>query len=48
MKTQFKSKVDKLFARHELLLSAKNERIEDGNGIFDRYKNPVLLLPILR
>jgi 4-O-beta-D-mannosyl-D-glucose phosphorylase len=42
MRTQFKSKIDQLFTRQELLLSAKNEKIEDGNGVFDRYKNPVL------
>jgi len=42
MRTQFKSKIDQLFARQELLLSAKNKRVEDGNGIFDRYTNPVL------
>ncbi len=42
MNADFKTKVDKLFTKHELLLSAKNEKVEDGNGIFDRYKNPIL------
>ena len=40
--THFKSKIEQLFSRQELLLFAKNERVEDGNGIFDRYRNPVL------
>lgn len=31
-----------MFADQELLLSAKNEKIAGGNGIFDRYKNPIL------
>jgi 4-O-beta-D-mannosyl-D-glucose phosphorylase len=42
MTTSFESKIDQLFARQELLLTAKNEKVEDGNGVFDRYKNPVL------
>jgi 4-O-beta-D-mannosyl-D-glucose phosphorylase len=42
MSTLFESKIGQLFARQEKLLLAKNEKVEDGNGIFDRYKNPVL------
>ena len=42
MTTSFKSKIEQLFARQELLLTAKNEKVADGNGVFDRYKNPVL------
>jgi 4-O-beta-D-mannosyl-D-glucose phosphorylase len=42
MNNDFKSKIENLFADHEKLLSARNEKAEGGNGIFDRYKNPVL------
>jgi 4-O-beta-D-mannosyl-D-glucose phosphorylase len=42
MSTEFKAKIEQLFARQEVLLSAKNEKVEGGNGIFDRYKNPIL------
>lgn len=42
MKSNFKKKVKKLFAKHEELLSAKNKKVKNGNGIFDRYKNPIL------
>ncbi len=38
----FKDKVTKLLADHEAFLSVKNEPVEEGNGIFTRYKNPVL------
>ena len=38
----FKDKVTKLLADHEAFLSVKNEPVEGGNGIFTRYKNPVL------
>jgi 4-O-beta-D-mannosyl-D-glucose phosphorylase len=42
MSTSFKSRIKQLFDQQELLLSAKNEKIKDGNGVFDRYKNPIL------
>jgi len=42
MTADFKVKLEQLFAKHELLLSEKNEKQPDGNGIFDRYKNPIL------
>lgn len=38
----FKDKVNKLLVDHEAFLSVKNEPVEGGNGIFTRYKNPVL------
>lgn len=38
----FKNKIEKLFAGHEALLSIKNTSLEENNGIFTRYKNPVL------
>ncbi len=42
MKANFKRKVHKLLDKHEDLLSAKNKKVKNGNGVFDRYKNPVL------
>ena len=35
-------KVKALFQQHEQLISRKNEVLPGGNGIFDRYKYPVL------
>jgi len=42
MKTDFKSRLKILTEEHGKLLSRKNERIEPGNGIFFKYKYPVL------
>ena len=39
---QFEQKLNDLFARHEELITRKNEPIEEGNGVYTRYKNPVL------
>ncbi|MDR2805819.1 MAG: glycosidase, partial [Dysgonamonadaceae bacterium] len=38
----YKQRVTQLFEEQEKLLSLKNEPKEGGNGIFQRYKNPVL------
>lgn len=38
----FKDRKTKITARHEALLSRPNKREELGNGIVDRYENPVL------
>ena len=38
----FKEKVERLFQRHEELITRKNVAWEDGNGIFPRYKYPVV------
>ena len=38
----FKEKVERLFQRHEELIKRKNVAVEDGNGIFTRYKYPVV------
>lgn len=38
----FVDKLEKLKSRHNLFLSIKNEIISGGNGIFSRYKNPVV------
>lgn len=42
MKTDFKSRLKVLTENHQMLISRKNEKIELGNGIFYRYKYPVL------
>lgn len=39
---QYTDKVKNLFEAHEALLSRKNEPVEYGNGLFVRYKYPVL------
>ena len=40
----FKEKVERLFQRHEELITRKNVAVEDGNGIFTRYKYPVVMI----
>ena len=40
--TIFQDKVKALRAHHEELLSRKNEPVEWGNGIYEKYKNPIL------
>ena len=42
MNMKFEEEVKKLLAKHEAFLSVKNEKIEESNGIYNRYKNPVL------
>jgi 4-O-beta-D-mannosyl-D-glucose phosphorylase len=42
MKTDFDFRLKKLSEEHEKLVSRKNEKTEPGNGIFYRYKYPVL------
>lgn len=39
---EFKKKVQALFAQHERLLKRRNARVPTGNGIYDRYRYPVL------
>lgn len=39
---EFDKKVRQLFKEHEEYVSRKNEKLDDYNGIFDRYRNPVL------
>ena len=41
-KAEFDQRVSQLLAHHEALLTMKNERVEQGNGVFSRYINPVL------
>ena len=40
--TTFEEKVKALRAHHEALLTRKNEPLEWGNGIYEKYKFPVL------
>lgn len=39
---EFKNALNNLKANHEELLSRKNEKVLNGNGIYDRYVNPVI------
>ena len=39
---QFQTRVRQLFEQHEKLILRKNSKLKDGNGIFDRYQNPVV------
>jgi 4-O-beta-D-mannosyl-D-glucose phosphorylase len=39
---EFNSKLQKLFVGHEKLITRKNEKLENGNGVYSRYKYPVL------
>jgi hypothetical protein len=38
----FKKSIQSLFKRQEKLLSRRNRKAADGNGIYDRYDYPVL------
>ncbi|MDD6210413.1 MAG: glycosidase [Bacteroidales bacterium] len=42
MNTKFDEAVKNLLAKHEAFLSVKNEMVEENNGIYNRYKNPVV------
>ena len=37
--TQFEEKVKDLFARHEALITRKNEPVAESNGVYTRYKS---------
>ena len=39
---QFEQKLNDLFARHEELITRKNEPLKEGNGVYTRYMYPVL------
>lgn len=41
-KKEFNSKVKKLFAEHKKLIAKKNKKQSKGNGVYDRYVNPIL------
>ena len=41
-KNDFDNQVKKLFERHERLIMRRNQKRENGNGIYDRYKYPIL------
>ena len=40
--SSFVEKLSALRKHHEELLTLKNEKKEWGNGIYDKYKNPVI------
>ncbi len=42
MKTNFEQRITKLAKKQEELIQTPNQKIEEGNGLFNRYKNPVL------
>ena len=42
MKTNFEKRLAFLQAAHEKLVSRPNEQVETGNGIYERYRHPVL------
>lgn len=42
MQSQFYRRLEKMEQGYEKLLKRRNEKVENGNGIFDRYKFPVL------
>jgi 4-O-beta-D-mannosyl-D-glucose phosphorylase len=39
---EYRKKVQELLRQHEKLVTRKNSRVENGNGVFDRYAYPVL------
>ena len=39
---EFGKKVQELFREHEKLITRKNVKAKRGNGVYDRYANPVL------
>jgi len=39
---EYKKKVQELFRQHEKLIARKNPKAKGGNGVYDRYINPVL------
>jgi 4-O-beta-D-mannosyl-D-glucose phosphorylase len=41
-KKEFKKRLEELQKEHESLVTKKNKKVKPGNGIFFRYKNPVL------
>ena len=40
--TEFEKKVAALREHHEELLTKKNKKVEWGNGIYEKYVNPIL------
>jgi len=39
---EFRTQVQKLLKNHAKLVARKNHKVQNGNGIFDRYSHPVL------
>ena len=40
--SDFNERVTALKARHEVLLSRKNNPLPYGNGIYEKYENPII------
>ena len=41
-RSEFKKKTQALFKQHEKLITRRNSKVPNGNGVFDRYTYPVL------
>lgn len=41
-KEQYETRLKRLFDEHERLITLKNEPIEKNNGVYTRYKNPIV------
>jgi 4-O-beta-D-mannosyl-D-glucose phosphorylase len=39
---EFDMRVDALLREHDALIAAPNARVEGGNGVFERWRNPVV------
>ncbi len=39
---EYNKRIKELFTHHESLIQKKNEIVEESNGVYNRYKNPVL------
>ncbi len=39
---EYRTKMQELFRQHEKLITRKNVKAENGNGVYDRFLNPVL------
>ncbi|MDW7692600.1 glycosidase [Flammeovirgaceae bacterium SG7u.111] len=41
-KEEFDKEVAELFAKHEALITTPNKPVEDSNGVYQRYENPIV------
>ncbi len=39
---QFNNRLNRLFEKHNEIINSRNEAVEESNGVYQRYKNPVL------
>lgn len=40
--SEYTNKINRLFSDYESLIEKRNEKIEENNGIYSRYKNPII------